>query len=152
MYKLYNKEYKSRIEKFLQEQHFMKLVGISLDVIGEGTTEASLQLKQEHLQQTGIVHGGVVATMADIVAGLAAYTLVPEDYHVVTAELKVSYLSAGRGQALFAKGWVLKQGLRMNFCEAEVYALDNGDKNLIAKCTTTMATLFPENISKHVKA
>ena len=144
MYKLYNKEYKSRIEKFLQRQHFMKLVGISLDVIEEGTTEASLQLKQEHMQQTGLVHGGVVATIADIVSGLAAYTLVPEDHHVVTAELKISYLNPGRGQTLFAKGWVLKQGFRINFCEAEVYALDNGSRKLIAKCTTTMATVFPK--------
>ena len=130
----------------------MKLVGISVEVIEEGTTEASLQLKQEHLQQTGLVHGGVVATMADIVAGLAAYTLMPEDHHVVTAELKVSYLHPGRGQALFAKGWVLKQGGRINFCEAEVYAIDNGSKKMIAKCSATMATLFPEDVDKRVKA
>ncbi len=151
MYKLYNKEYKSRIEKFLQRQHFMKLVGISLDVIEEGATEASLQLKQEHMQQTGLVHGGVVATIADIVSGLAAYTLMPPDHHVVTAELKVSYLHPGRGQALFARGWVLKQGFRINFCEAEVYALDNGSRKLIAKCTSTMATVFPEDVKRIVK-
>lgn len=129
----------------------MKLVGISLDVIEEGTTEASLQLKQEHMQQTGLVHGGVVATMADIVSGLAAYTLMPEEHHVVTAELKVSYLHPGRGQALFARGWVLKQGSRINFCEAEVYALDNGSRKLIAKCTTTMATVFPEDVKRIIK-
>lgn len=129
----------------------MKLVGISLDRIDEGTTEATLLLKEEHLQQTGLVHGGVITTIADIVAGLAAYTLMPEDCHVVTAELKVSFFSPGKGQSLFAKGWVLKQGYRMNFCEAEVYAIDMGKKKLIAKCTTTMATLFPEDINARLK-
>lgn len=148
MYKLYNKDYKSRIEKFLERQRFMKAVGISLDTIEEGTIEASLQLKEEHLQQTGLVHGGVIATIADIVAGLAAYTLVQKDAHVVTAELKISYLNPGRGQSIYARGWVLKQGYRLNFCEAEVYAIDGENKKLIAKCTATMATVFPEDLNR----
>lgn len=152
VYKLHNKDYKERVNQFLERQYFMKLVGIQLDVIAEGAVEGSLLLTQDHLQQTGLVHGGVTATIADIVAGFAAYTLMPADYHVVTAELKISYLNPGKGQKLFARGWVLKQGLKMNFCEAEVYAIDNETKILIAKCTTTMATIFPKELQRKLKA
>ena len=148
-YELHNSNFKSRVEKFLVRQHFMKLVGINLDLIEEGTIEGSLKLSQDHLQQTGLVHGGVIATMADIVAGFAAYTLLPADFHVVTAELKVSYLNPGRGEALYAKGWVLKQGYKINFCEAEVYAVQNDKKTLIAKCTTAMATIFPQELNNN---
>ena len=148
MVKVFNPAFKSRIEKFLERQHFMKLVGFDLNVIEEGCTEGWLELRQEHLQQTGLVHGGVTATLADIVAGFSAYTVVPEDQHVVTGEIKVSYFSPGRGNRLYAKGWVVKQGRKMNFCEAEVWAVDEEKRTLIAKDTTTMVTLFPEDLAK----
>ncbi len=148
MVKIFNPEFKSRIEKFLERQHFMKLVGFDLNVIEEGRTEGWLDLREEHKQQVGLVHGGVTATLADIVAGFAAFTVVKEDQHVVTGEIKISYFTPGRGQKLHAKGWVVKQGKKMNFCEAEVWALDGEKKTLIAKATTTMVTIFPEDRAK----
>jgi uncharacterized protein (TIGR00369 family) len=149
MIKVFNPNFKTRIERFLERQHFMKLVGFELSVIEAGTTEGWLELKQEHQQQTGLVHGGVTATLADIVAGFAAYTLVPEDQHVVTGEIKVSYFAKGKGQRLHAIGRVLKQGRRLNFCEAEVWCIDGEKRTLIAKATTTMATIIPDDYINH---
>lgn len=149
MIKVFNPNFKTRIERFLERQHFMKLVGFELNVIEAGTTEGWLELKQEHQQQTGLVHGGVTATLADIVAGFAAYTLVPEDQHVVTGEIKVSYFAKGKGQRLHAIGRVLKQGRRLNFCEAEVWCIDGEKRTLIAKATTTMATIIPDDYINH---
>ena len=148
MVKVFNPQYKARIEKFLERQHFMKLVGFELNVIEDGKTEGWLKLSQEHLQQTGLVHGGVTATIADIVAGFSAYTVVSEDQHVVTGEIKISYFSPGKGDRLHAKGWVVKQGKKMNFCEAEVWCLNGDKRTLIAKASTTMVTLFPEDIAR----
>ena len=149
MIKVFNPNFKTRIERFLERQHFMKLVGFELNVIEAGTTEGWLELKQEHQQQTGLVHGGVTATIADIVAGFAAYTLVPEDQHVVTGEIKISYFAKGKGQKLHAIGRVLKQGRRLNFCEAEVWCIDGDKRTLIAKATTTMATIIPDDYINH---
>ncbi|PIQ48122.1 MAG: thioesterase [Cytophagales bacterium CG12_big_fil_rev_8_21_14_0_65_40_12] len=149
MIKVFNPNFKTRIERFLERQHFMKLVGFKLNVIEAGTTEGWLELRQEHQQQTGLVHGGVTATVADIVAGFAAYTLVPEDQHVVTGEIKISYFAKGKGQKLHAIGRVLKQGRRLNFCEAEVWCIDGDKRTLIAKATTTMATIIPDDYINH---
>ena len=132
----------------MERQHFMKLVGFDLTVIAEGRTEGWLMLGQEHQQQTGLVHGGVTATLADIVAGFAAYTVVAEDQHVVTGEIKISYFAPGRGGKLYAKGWVVKQGRKVNFCEAEVWSVNGEKKTLIAKASTTMVTIFPEDKAK----
>ncbi len=138
-----NPNYKKRVEKFLERQHFMKLLGFHLEVIQPGRTSGKLKLTEKHQQQTGLVHGGVTATLADIVTGFAAYTLVPENYHVVTAELKISYLNPGRGTQLEAVGWVLKAGKKLHFCEAEVWDIDYGDKVLIAKASAVMAIIPP---------
>lgn len=145
MVKVFNQDFKARVEKFLERQHFMKLVGFDLNVIEVGRTEGWLDLSLQHQQQTGLVHGGVTATVADIVAGFAAYTVVPEDQHVVTGEIKISYFAPGRGDRLHAIGYVVKQGRKVNFCEAEVWCLNGDEKTLIAKATTTMVTIPPKS-------
>ena len=142
--KFYNMDFKDRVEQFLERQHFMKHIGFELNVIEKGRTSGELDIKQIHHQQKGLVHGGVIATLADITAGFAAYTMVPEDHHVVTGEIKVSYLNPGLGNKLRSVGWVLKSGQKLQFCESEVYDIREGGEVLIAKATTTMVVLPPQ--------
>jgi uncharacterized protein (TIGR00369 family) len=127
----------TRIRRKLERQYFMHLIGADLTRIEPGRIEAELTLGQQHQQQRGFAHGGLTATMADLAAGFAAVTLVPDGVGVVTAELKVSYLNPGVGTRLRAIGWVLKAGRRLHFCEAEVWC----DDVLIAKATATMAVV-----------
>lgn len=130
-----------RIYGFLERQHFMKWIDFAIDKIERGTVEGELELQQKHLQQQGMTHGGVTATISDIVAGFAAYTVVDETQHVVTAELKISYLHPGMGQKLRAIGKVLKAGSKLVFCESEVYSIEKDHSLLIAKATATMAII-----------
>jgi uncharacterized protein (TIGR00369 family) len=127
----------TRIRRKLERQYFMHLIGADLTRIEPGRIEVELTLGQQHQQQRGFVHGGLTATMADLAAGFAAVTLVPDGVGVVTADLKVSYLNPGIGSRLKAIGWVLKAGRRLHFCEAEVWC----DDVLIAKATATMAVV-----------
>ncbi|GGF23851.1 phenylacetic acid degradation protein [Hymenobacter cavernae] len=129
----------TRIRQKLTMQRFMHLVGADLTTIEPGRVEAELALEQKHQQHRGFAHGGLVATMADLVAGFAAVTLVPDNYGVVTADLRVSYLHPGVGEKLRAVGWVLKAGRRLHFCEAEVWC----DDKMIAKASATMAVVEP---------
>ena len=139
----FNPNFKERVARHVEKQYFLKHVGFQIGTIEEGKIEGGLEIKQFHKQQREFFHGGLVATVADIVAGFAAYTLVPADHHVVTAEIKVSFLNPGTGTSLNAIGWVLKQGRKMNFCESEVWSVDGDQRKLIAKATATMATIFP---------
>ena len=135
-----NTELELRIRRKLTGQHFMHLIGADMTVITPGRVEAELALATQHLQQRGFAHGGLLATLADLVAGFAAVTLVPDDHGVVTSDLKISYLHPGVGQRLKAIGWVLKAGRRLHFCEAEVWC----DNLLIAKASATMAVIEPQ--------
>ncbi|GJM27805.1 MAG: hypothetical protein DHS20C17_04400 [Cyclobacteriaceae bacterium] len=119
----------------------MKLVGFQLIDIEPGRTFGALDLKPDHLQQTGLVHGGVTATLADIVCGFAAYTLVYPEQHVVTADLQISYLRPGLGTRLEAEGKVLKSGEKICFCESEVWAINQQSRELIAKARAVMAVV-----------
>lgn len=133
-----NPEFKIRIEKHLEKQEFMHHIKFNLDMIEAGRVEGKMKIEKIHLQQTGLVHGGVIATVADIVAGFAAYSLVNKNEKVVTGEIKISYLRPAVGDVLLAKGWVLKQGRKINFCEAEVYSVKSNQEKLVAKASTSM--------------
>ena len=137
---------RQRVEKFLERQYFMHHIGFDLTVIEKGRTEGFLPVSQIHHQQKGLVHGGVIATLADITAGFAAYTMVPEDHHVVTGEIKISYLNPGVGNRLKSVGWVLKPGRKLQFCEAEVYDIRENGEVLIAKASATMVVLAPGDL------
>lgn len=134
MYKVSNQNYKERIEDYLEKQHFLNHNQIDLYHIEPGITKARVDIQQFHKQQFDIVHGGVIATLADITAGFAAYTLVDKDTDVVTGEIKISYLAKGKGTNLEAVAKVIKPGRKLHFCESEVYS----EGKLIAKASSTM--------------
>lgn len=149
MIKTFNPDFEADVREKLERQEFMKLMSFEITKIELGRVEGELVLEQKHRQHKGFAHGGVIATLADIVAGFAAVTLVSKDQHVVTAELKVSYFHPGVGDKLIAKGYVIKQGRKLNFCESEIYVVKGAEEPLlIAKASATMATIVPGDISK----
>ncbi|MFD2512623.1 PaaI family thioesterase [Pontibacter locisalis] len=152
MIQTFNPDFKQDIREKLGRQEFMELIGFNVTKVEVGRVEGELILEQKHKQHKGFAHGGVIATLADIVAGFAAVSLVPKDHHVVTAEIKVSYFHPGVGDRLIAKGYVIKQGRKLNFCEAEVFVV-KGDAEplLIAKASTSMATITPEDIARRMQ-
>jgi uncharacterized protein (TIGR00369 family) len=139
MLKTKNPDFEATIRQKLQGQHFMNHIGFRLTMISEGLIEGETEIREELKQQNGFLHGGATATICDLVTGFAAFSLVEKGMTVVTVEMKVSYLNPGVGEKVWAKGWVLKTGNMLSFCEGEVYAESKGERTLIAKCSATMA-------------
>lgn len=137
-----NPDYKSVIREKLKSQYFMHHIGVDLSSIEPGRVEALIDSRDFLKQQNGFLHGGVTATLNDVVAGFAAFTLVAKDEVVVTADLRISYLHPGDAPLYKAIGWVVKPGNLLHFCESEVWAIypDKPDK-LISKSSSTMATV-----------
>lgn len=134
-------EQRARINKKLEGQHFMRHIGFDLTRIDPGYVEGEMLLADFAKQQMGFVHGGITATLADIVAGFAAYTRSPLDKNVVTSSINVMYYHPGKGQRLRAVGRVLKAGSRLHYCESEIFAIDGTAELLIARATSTMAVI-----------
>ncbi len=120
---------------------FVTHVGIELVSFGPGYCETELRILPHHLQQTGYVHAGVLATMADHTAGGAASTLVGPDQYILTAEFKINFLRAATGEWLRCKSSVLKPGSMLTVVECEVYCEEGTTSRLVSKATATMAVL-----------
>jgi uncharacterized protein (TIGR00369 family) len=132
---------RARIAEKLKGQRFMRHLGFEITRIDQGEVEGEMLLAEFALQQMDFVHGGVTATLADIVAGFAAYTCSPLDRNVVTSGLHIQYFAPGYGERLRAVGRVVKAGSRLHYCESEVYAVDTGGERLIARAISTMAVV-----------
>jgi uncharacterized protein (TIGR00369 family) len=70
----------------------------------------------------GAIHGGVVCTLLDSVAGCALHTTLPQGKGYTSIEIKVNYLKAVRPASglLTATGTVVKAGSRVGFTEGVV--------------------------------
>ncbi|MFA6260186.1 MAG: PaaI family thioesterase [Bacteroidia bacterium] len=141
-------EFKQMVTDKISGNHFTNFLGIEINSIDAGNIEATLILEPHHMQQMDFIHGGVTATMADVVMGFAAFTLVKKGNGVVTVDLKVSYMNPGIGPLLYAKGFVTKAGQRLFFCESELYSRLPDRDILIAKATSIMSMVTPEEIKR----
>lgn len=142
MFNIKNPLFRELIRDKLKAQYLMQHLGIELNRIEAGEVEAVVIARRELQQQNGFLHGGVTATLCDVAAGFAAYSLVNADEVVVTGDLRVSYLNPGDAPLYRAKGWVIKTGAVLHFCESEVWAVyDDGSEKLIAKSSATMVTV-----------
>lgn len=141
IYQSLNPDFREIISATERKNSFMRYMGFVLTKIEPGYIEGEALFTPDLQQQDGMVHGGVIATAADLVTGFAAYSMVGKGEKVVTSDLKVSYFNPGRGEKLFARGWVIKPGKRLQYCEAEIYTIDKEEYKLIAKSFSIMAVI-----------
>jgi uncharacterized protein (TIGR00369 family) len=87
-----------------------------------------------------VVHGGLVCTLLDSVAGCAVHSTLPAGVGYTSAEIKVSYLRPVRADTgkLLAHGWVVKPGRRLAFAEADVRSPDG---KVIATASSTLLVM-----------
>ena len=131
----------AEIDRLFDTAPFIRDMGMTLVAIAPGRCETRLVLSDRHLQQDGVVHAGVLATMADHTSGTAGASIIEADAYVLTAEFKINLLRAARGERLHCVGTVLKPGRRLIVAESEVFdgAPDSG--KLVAKATVTLAVM-----------
>lgn len=141
-YQALNPDFRPRLLKALERQFFMKLIGFHITKIEPGYIEGELQIEEKHLQQHDFLHGGLMATCLDIAMGFSAFTLLPADKAVVTADINISYYNPGDGVKLIARGWVDKPGSRLYFCEGEITVVDKkGNEVLTNKAKSIMCVI-----------
>jgi uncharacterized protein (TIGR00369 family) len=125
----------------IQNQPFAHLLGMTPTDAGPGWVDIRLEIAPQHTQHDGLVHGGVVAALADTAAALAAHTLIPKDRRVVTIEFKINFLRPASEGFLMCRGQVLRPGRSVSVAEAEITNIRGGSTVLIAKALATVAVL-----------
>jgi uncharacterized protein (TIGR00369 family) len=84
----------------------------------------------------GVVHGGLVCTLADTVTGCAVHSTLESGVSYTSVDITVSYLRpvTRHSGVLRATGRVAKRGRRVAFAAAEI---EDGDGRVVATATST---------------
>jgi uncharacterized protein (TIGR00369 family) len=94
--------------------------GISIEHATAGEVRLGWEARTDHRNLQGLVHGGILATLADIAMGLAVRTVVGPTRRHVTIDLHVQYLRPARPGRLEARGSVVRVGTHVGFAEGAV--------------------------------
>jgi uncharacterized protein (TIGR00369 family) len=119
---------------------FHTWIGMRLERVETGEVHLVLDVEPRHLNLVGLLHGGLIATLADTATGLAYRTVLQPGTRHVTTHLSVTFLSPGRAGRVIARGKVVKAGGRFGYAEADVVGPDD---ELLARATATF-TVSPE--------
>ena len=114
---------------------FGELIGLSFLKLEEGRSECKLHVEEKLLNPYGVVHGGVIYSLADTAMGGALYSLMSEDERCVTVEMKVIYFRPVTSGSLECTAKVAHRSRTLGFVEAVV---KNGDRD-VAKASATFS-------------
>ena len=103
-----------------ERTYFPTLVGIELVELRTDYARVRLPFRPELEQPTGVLHGGVVATLLDTVVVPAIGSGYDERRSFATVTMNVEFRAAVAGEDVEAEGWVEHRGRSMVFCRAEV--------------------------------
>jgi uncharacterized protein (TIGR00369 family) len=118
----------------VQQSKFSALMGFEVEKLFEGGAVMGMTTADHHRQIHNVMHGGVIAALADTAAAIAAYTVVPRGTEVVTIELKINYLLPIGGGKVWAEAKVLRAGRNFVVVECEI---TNQEGALVAKALMT---------------
>ena len=128
------RDFTAEVLRRLKESGAPQHLGISLESAQKGKVVMRLDVRPHHKQLHGVVHGGIVATLADTAAGIAAATVVSPGTAVATVELNINFLEAIREGRLRAEARVLRTGRHFIVVECDVW---NKQEQLAAKALLT---------------
>jgi uncharacterized protein (TIGR00369 family) len=120
----------------LRASNTSRLFGFELEAAEPGRAVVTMRVRERHRQVHGVVHGGIVAALADTAGALAIYMALPRGTHMATVELKINYLEPVAQGKVSAEGRMLRLG--RNFAVSECEVRDDAGQ-LTAKALLTFA-------------
>jgi len=112
---------------------FGELIGLSFSQCEKGYSRCALQVTERLLNPHGVLHGGVVYSLADTGMGGALYTDLDEDESCATVEISIVYFAPVTSGTLTCETKLIRRGKTTAVLESEV----ENDGRLVAKALGT---------------
>ncbi len=136
--------YAARVRASFDKQRLMATLGATLESVGPGAVTIRLPFRDDLTQQRGFLHAGAIASVADSACGYAALSLMPADAGVLSIEFKINMLSPATGDAVVARGEVIRAGRKIMVCRADVFSITGKEEKLVAAMQGTMMVMEGE--------
>jgi uncharacterized protein (TIGR00369 family) len=133
------------------ERGFIRFCKFKAEEARWGVFRSNVKIEEEHRQQDGFIHAGVMATMADHTAGYSAFTTVPESMQILTIEFKINFLRPAFGEELVCNSRVIREGRQVIVSESEVLDIRGEDQIPVAKAIVTLMAVPREKLKRERK-
>jgi uncharacterized protein (TIGR00369 family) len=107
---------------------FIERNDIYLTDIGKGHVQGEIEFRKDLLNPTGIIHGGVIVTLADTIAIVGCGYLY-EALNISTVNMNVSFLKPVKSGRVVARSRVISQGTYLSLWQVDAF---NENEELIA--------------------
>lgn len=128
-----------RILRSFEKQGFMRTIGATIESVEPGKVTITCAADPRLSQQHALMHGGVLASLADVACGYAALSMMTDDREVLTVEFKINFLKPARASGVVALGEVIQAGRTLTVCQGTVF--DESRTHLVARMTATMMSV-----------
>jgi acyl-CoA thioesterase len=112
---------------------FCDLIGLNFTVVKDGISKCSVKITGHLLNPHGVVHGGVIYTMADTGMGAALYSSIEPDEICATVQLDIHYFQAVSSGTLGCTTKIVHRTKKLATLESEIH----NKNNLVAKAIAT---------------
>src|SRR5690349_24249229 len=92
----------ARVRASFDRQGMMSTLGVEVTSVEPGKVEMSLRHDDRFTQQHGFLHAGAVASVMDTACGFAAFSVMPPDAAVLTADRKSTRLNSSHVEISYA--------------------------------------------------
>ncbi len=133
------------VRRRIRESKATELLGFDVESVHDGRAIFRLDVRPKHKQIHGVVHGGILAALADTTAAIAAYTVLPRGTELATLELSINYLEPVPGGRVKADARVLRSGRNFIVTECEIF---NETGSLAAKALITFSAAVRHILKK----
>jgi uncharacterized protein (TIGR00369 family) len=133
------------VRRRVKENRSTELLGFDVESVQAGRAIFRMDVRPRHKQIHGVVHGGILAALADTTAAIAAYTAVPNGTEIATVELSINYLEPVPGGRIKADARVLRAGRNFVVTECEIFTEDG---KLAAKALLTFGAAAGHTIRR----
>ena len=82
-----------RIIESFERQTMMQTLGAELTCVRAGHVEITAPILPSSQQQHGYAHAALIFAIGDSAAGYAALSVMPDEFEVLTAEMKINLLA-----------------------------------------------------------
>ena len=130
-----NPQWVNEIQSIVNPCPYFTLQTMAIKDITWGKSKLEIDLKKDHLQPFGVVHGGVFASLIDAAGFWAVFSQADSEVGMTTVELKLNYLAPATDGKLIGLGSCIKLGRSLGLGEARI---ENEKGKLLAHGTTTL--------------
>jgi uncharacterized protein (TIGR00369 family) len=113
-----------------------KLLGVVLESIEEGHVEVRVPFQKAFVGdfRRGLWHGGILASIADTLGGIVAFSLAHLNDQINTVDMRIDYLHGAKEEDIYGTGVLVKSGKRIILVDVKLFQKHQEEPVAVARC------------------